>query len=120
VLDDRSLLPDPPRTDLWFVLYAQVEQADGADRRNVLLGRKRGAPSSKQDPKASQFAAAAWTASEVADALRLLAFPDTAPLSCLAVELLPNGEPVADGLGADLGQQRVLRTSPLQPIPSIC
>jgi hypothetical protein len=34
--------------------------------------------------------------------------------------MLPDGNPVADGLGANLGAQRVLRTSPLAPIPVIC
>jgi hypothetical protein len=119
VIDHRSLLPNPPRTDLWFVLYAQVEQADGADRRNVLLGRKLGQPS-KQSQRTPEFAAAAWTAAEVRDALHTLAFPVASPLSCLAVEMLPNGNPVTDGLGANLGAQRVLRTSPLAPIPVIC
>ena len=38
----------------------------------------------------------------------------------LAVELLPNGAPIADPLGADLGTQRVLRTSPLTGVPAIC
>jgi hypothetical protein len=27
---------------MWFLLYAQVHQADDADRRNVLLSRRRG------------------------------------------------------------------------------
>jgi hypothetical protein len=65
----------------------------------------------------------------------------TSSLSVLAVELLPFGQvqtrtdtipatasagtadaatPGADPLGADLGSRRILRTSPLTALPSIC
>ena len=39
------------------------------------------------------------------------------PLSCLAVETLPGGSKIGDPLGANLGQERLLRTSPLVPVP---
>jgi hypothetical protein len=42
------------------------------------------------------------------------------PLSCLAVETLPGGSKIADPLGASLGQERLLRTSPLVPVPPMC
>lgn len=42
------------------------------------------------------------------------------PLSCLAVETLPGGSAFPDPLGADLGQERLLRSSPLVPVPPIC
>jgi hypothetical protein len=32
----RNLLPASPRTQLWALLYTQVQQADGASQRNVL------------------------------------------------------------------------------------
>jgi hypothetical protein len=41
-------------------------------------------------------------------------------LSVLAVEVLPEAVQVPDPVGADLGQVRVLRTSPLTPVPLIC
>jgi hypothetical protein len=42
-------------------------------------------------------------------------------LSALAVELLPEpGSPFGDPLGQDLGQVRLLRTSPLTPVPAVC
>jgi hypothetical protein len=66
------------------------------------------------------YGAAAWTKEEISTTLARLSFPASAPLSCLAVELLPNGEPVADPLGTDLGTQRILRTSPLSPVPDVC
>ena len=36
------------------------------------------------------------------------------------IELLPQDIPPADPLGADLGGQRILRTSALTPVPAIC
>jgi len=41
-------------------------------------------------------------------------------LSCVAVETLPGGSPFPDPLGADLGQERLLRSSRLVPVPAIC
>ena len=53
--------------------------------------------------------------------LEALGLPHNSPLSVLAVELLPEPEsPFMDPLGKDLGQIRVLRTSPLTPVPAIC
>jgi hypothetical protein len=105
------------------LLYAQAEQVDGADRRNVLLLRK---PARwdrvgyDQSPASYSFGIATFGAAEVTLALETLGFADTAPLSVLAVELLPNGVSLADPLGAQLGTQRILRTSPLVPVPAIC
>ncbi|WGK65307.1 hypothetical protein [Croceiramulus getboli] len=33
----KNVTADPPRTELWALLYAQVKQADGLDYRNILL-----------------------------------------------------------------------------------
>ena len=52
--------------------------------------------------------------------LRALALPRNAPLSVLAVELLPELDRKPDPLGADLGRVRILRTSPLIPVPEVC
>ena len=52
--------------------------------------------------------------------LEALGFHDNAPLSVLAVELLPQDMIPADPLGANLGGQRILRTSPLTPVPPMC
>jgi len=40
----------------------------------------------------------------------------------LAVELLPGGDPsrLTDPLGRHLGEQRILRTSPLVPVEATC
>jgi hypothetical protein len=42
VLNTVSVQPVPPLSEMWFLLYAQVHQADDADRRNLLLSRRQG------------------------------------------------------------------------------
>ena len=49
-----------------------------------------------------------------------MAFEQSAPLSVMAVELFPQDIEPQDPLGADLGSQCILRTSPLEPVPVIC
>ena len=56
-----------------------------------------------------------------------LGLPATSPLSVLAVELIPEitlrsqaDAPRRDPLGESLGEVRILRTSPLAPVPPIC
>lgn len=41
VFDGRNVTADPPRTELWCLLYAQVHQADRRDFRNILLDDRR-------------------------------------------------------------------------------
>lgn len=40
VSDGRNVTADPPRTQLWCLLYAQARQADNLDSRNILLDDK--------------------------------------------------------------------------------
>ena len=131
VLDGRSLRPTPPETDIWVLLYAQVVQADGADHRNVLLGHKLAPPRFTRDEPfgafvggfqagRAAFGVATWSNDEVAFVLEALTLGRDAPLSCLAVETLPGAAPLPDPLGANLGHQRLLRSSPLVPVPAIC
>ncbi|MBI5473810.1 MAG: hypothetical protein HY961_15845 [Ignavibacteriae bacterium] len=40
VFNGKNVTADPPRTQLWCLLYAQVRQADNADFRNILLDDK--------------------------------------------------------------------------------
>lgn len=123
VLDGRPLQPTPPHSQMWVLLYAQAEQIDGADRRNVLLGRK-AAPWPRQTFETARgsyaYGEASFSDSEVMLSLRALGFVKTAPLSVLAVELLPQDVPPNDPLGSDLGGQRILRSSALTPVPVIC
>ena len=137
-----------PQTQIWFMLYAQALQADGASSRNILLGYAAGfpigqgavgtgAPAGGGGPHAYQE----FPQKQVIAWLNLLGLAQTSSLSVLAVELLPFGQvqtrtdttpatasagtadaaaPGADPLGADLGSRRILRTSPLTALPSIC
>jgi hypothetical protein len=128
VLDGRNLRPVVPNTEIWILLYVQVTQADGASQRNVLLGRVKA--ESTYVPQRGQLhaddrlslASARIPQHIVLDRLAALGLPKTASLSVVAVELLPEPatERFRDPLGSDLGHVRLLRTSPLQPVPSIC
>ncbi len=134
-----------PQTALWFMLYAQVTQTDGASQRNILLGRQQAtllpqtvggrvvttAHSQNREPRGT----VGFTAASIASALRLLGLPANAPLSVLCVEVLPGPTQLPrtlataatgavavleDPLGVQLGQRRILRTSPLTAVPAVC
>jgi len=117
-------------TEIWFLLYAQVREASGASWRNVLLKRQQGTPPLNGDDIVVRYATAGIPLSDAAAALRNLSLAAESPLSVLAVELLPASRQVLaeglplnryrDPLGADLGQVRILRTSPLVPVPPAC
>ncbi len=120
VYEGCSVRPSSPATEIWVLLYAQVIQADGAAWRNVLLGKKPALPFESIHKDSSSYGKASWSNDEVAYILEMLTLRQDTPLSCLAVETLPGGAPVPDPLGTNLGYQRLLRTSSLVPIPSIC
>jgi hypothetical protein len=113
LLDDGELLLRRQRCDA------------GADYRNALLSRKP-APFVPKPPENQQaypdalYGNATWSHKEITSLLDLLTLPRDTPLSCLAVETLPGGSPFPDPLGMDLGLERLLRTSPLVPVPAIC
>lgn len=134
---DGSLRRRPrPPTEMWMLLYAQVTQTDGADRRNILLGRKRAALPPRKDTGPSfsathlRFAGveqttgrAFWASDEVARSLLAYGLPEDSDLSVLAVETLPTARPdqaLSDPLGGDLGHVRLLRTSPLVAVAGGC
>lgn len=123
VLEGRNLLPRVPLSEIWHLLYAQVMQVDGDDWRNVLLSRKHAEPASQQSDARERLETvgiAEWTQEEIAIALRGLNLPRKAPLSVLAVEMLPELDRKPDPLGADLGYVRIIRTSPLISLGDIC
>jgi hypothetical protein len=99
-------------------------QADGTTRRNIQIDlRPLRIPRSRREETRRLFVEgeARWTGSEVRDALMIAGIPLSTPLSALAVEVLPepNGS-FADPLGGDLGQVRILRTSPLAGVDRDC
>jgi hypothetical protein len=146
LLDGQSALSarfGDPQTALWFMLYTQVTQTDGASQRNVLLDRQvahlltvvqPGVPRSlglNREPRGTTT----FDQNTIASLLSLLGLPATSPLSVLAVELLPGPvhffeedplrgpDAVAvaeEPLGRQLGLRRILRTSPLVAVPAIC
>lgn len=131
VRDGRSVRPMVPVTALWALLYAQVHQADDAERRNVLLGTREltvASPGLFQSaawlgPEATNADAAAtavWTTAEIEEALRQFTLGPDTPLSCLAVETLPGDQPWNDPLGVHLGYERFLRTSTLARVSGLC
>jgi len=62
-----------------------------------------------------------WAENEIVALLNDIGLPEDTPLSILGVELLPepNGT-FKDPVGANLGQVRILRTSALYPVDSLC
>lgn len=127
VSEGRPLLDGAPETELWGVLYTQVVQADGNDHRNILLGERR----MRSPERGRKFATNAipvtgtmgqcgWSQGEIESMLRSLRLPPNSPLSIVAVEMFSNFESVGQPLSADLGTQRIYRTSRLEPVPMIC
>lgn len=117
-----NVRPFPPRTRIGALLYAQVLQADGQDWRNVLLQTQYApaADDASYDASDRTFfrSTVVFAQRTIHQRLTALGLPDDASLSVVAVELLPTrtGEP----LGTDLGSTRILRTSPLTPVPELC
>ena len=154
VLNGRNITADPPRTEVWALLYAQVRQADDKDFRNILLDDRklqlvpqaRGRHELKgevvvaiQNRDAPRRAAGRWSQQEIAAALRELGLPLDSSLSVLCVEMMPTlaalristakvatfagapgGEESLRPLSDALGHFRILRTSPLTPVPDVC
>jgi hypothetical protein len=101
VFQDKRLT-DPaggndPRTRIWMLLYAQVMQADGATRRNVLIARAPAIPhldvvNGKPIPPQTRdvVGVAQFDEPSIEQRLTDLALPTNSPLSVLAVELLPS------------------------------
>jgi hypothetical protein len=138
-----------PQTRIWFMLYAQVLQADSVSYRNILLHHLRGKtlPTTQRrpglnlnpqhGPARDPLAGILFPEKDIEARLSLLNLPRTNPLSVLAVEFLPGPlnfpanvknptvqDPAAsaeeDPVGGNLGLRRILRTSSLTAVPAIC
>ncbi len=138
-----DFLEGDPQTRIWFMLYAQVLQADGASYRNILLTHSLGR-TLPNPPKQNGFnpqqsfnrdprAGITFSQAEIQSLLSSISLPAYTGLSVLAVEILPGPlnvprdvaatgaiEDGEDPLGANLGRRRILRTSPLAAVPAIC
>jgi hypothetical protein len=134
----QKVIPDPPNSKMWIVLYAQVRQADGESFRNIQLDARfapspeKPCPPRYQTGRGSVYGPAMitpketvgqtqWSQRELEHLLDVCHLPKESNLSILAVEVLPepNGN-IADPLGGDLGDVRILRTSPLVAAADLC
>ncbi len=144
--EGQNVLPQPPNTEIWVVLYAQVHQADGASMRNIQLGLQRaaskrevlgavGAVDGLTDGGAGlgadfaqeaglpsgPMALAGWSDAELEALLAEYGLGAETPVSALAIELIPEPNSLFDDpLRSELGEVRILRTSPLVAIPGVC
>jgi hypothetical protein len=120
----RRVLPNPPNTEIWVVLYARVMQADGSTKRNIQIDLRRvriPREPQRKTPTLVVEGEVVWSGADVKAALTLAGLPVEAHIGTLAVEVLPepNGS-FADPLGGDLGEVRILRTSPLVAVERGC
>jgi hypothetical protein len=123
VHDGRNVRRRFPRTSMWAVLYARVRQTDAASWRNLLLDRASMSPAQEfldtETDARTLFGQGFFEILQVRNLLRRLGLPDDTPLTTLAVELFTDPIP-PDPLGQDLGHARMLRVSPLVPVPDRC
>jgi hypothetical protein len=142
-LDNGVSLTEPnnPQTDIWFLLYAQVQRVDGLAWRNILLEKAVGTPVGSTKRKLNLRSAsvqipvrATFAQKEIESLLAHWQLPANTPTSVLAVELFNAEADViveddvlvaetavrADPLGAQLGARRILRVSPLTAVREIC
>ena len=116
--DGTNVLPNPPNSEIWIALYVQVHQADKASMRNILLDLQRARTPERDDKRFSRpretLAETKWADATLLALLKAFGLNADSPLSTLAIELLPepNGG-FRDPLRGDLGDVRILRTSPL-------
>lgn len=123
VHNGRNVRPRVPHTSMWAVLYARVQQTDAASWRNLLLARAMMLPVEQlmaiEADARTQFGEGFFEMLEVRELLRKLGLNDDTPLTALAVELFTD-PPLSDPLGQNLGHARILRVSPLAPVPDAC
>jgi hypothetical protein len=124
VWNGANYRPRVPTTDLWGLLYARVPQTDGAAWRNILLTRTRiFAPEGGQEIDGISplilYGEGVIPLNDVIGALGRLGLGPNTPLTALAAEMF--GDPFEqDPLGDRLGHARILRISPLAPVPDAC
>lgn len=126
VQDGRHVRPRLPKTRLWAVLYARVEQVDAAAWRNLMLLRTPLVPAGDVaavlPPDSAPpllYGEGRFALAEVQQSLRRRGLAADAPLTTLVVEFQTEPE-IEDPLGKNLGHARMLRVSPLVPVPDAC
>jgi len=148
VLNGRNISATPPQTTLWYMLYAQVRQADGKSYRNLLIHSgympylpKEQVLSKDQLPMQEEGTRSGIAVLQVADIetqLTAMGLPTHMNLSVLCVEMFPmenqwqldrryrkeirtaaTAEP-SNPLTTGLGNYRIYRTSALVPVAEVC
>jgi hypothetical protein len=95
VFNGADVTSNPPRTQLWALLYAQVKRADGEAYRNILLDdqlmirQRKNLQQVVINSDAIQYAITGWRNKDVAQMLTGLGLPVDSNLSVLVVEMLP-------------------------------
>ena len=106
VLNGKNITADPPRTQIWALLYAQVRQADDDDNRNILLDDRILIPRQRvleftkfgavalpvgafENRDAPIHGLAVWRGDEVTAMLASLGLASDSSLSVLCVEMMP-------------------------------
>jgi hypothetical protein len=129
VFGSRNVTMKPPATELWAMLYAQVSQADGKGKRNLLLAETRLEIPPSRGPLVREFlvnrlhagtslaiansfpgnldapatTVARWTEAEIEALLHRYGLALDTPLSVLAVEMMPRYDRfLRGGPGPDL------------------
>lgn len=147
VLNGKNVAANPPQTSLWYLLYAQVKQADGITNRNILLFSQQLTYTPVKNNNGTQdegtrYGTAAFQQETVSAKLRSMGLPVTTSLSVLCVEMFPlknvwrmpqdfrpevfdNAGNVAANEGPNpliegLGRYRIYRTSALVAVGDIC
>ena len=97
VFDGRNITANPPRTELWALLYAQVRMADDSDTRNILISdrklrlmpQKLSKGETPINSDATPQGITGWQNKEVEEMLGLYGLPSDSSLSVLCVEMMP-------------------------------
>jgi hypothetical protein len=116
VLDGTALYSsrEAPKTTMWFLLYVQAAQADGASARNILVAAEPGVhltpevdyidaalnvyvETIKASSGRNRLAVAVFHQAQIEAILDSVHLPSNLPLSVIAVEFLPGGT------GGDVG-----------------
>jgi len=149
VLNGKNITANPPQTSLWYMLYAQVRQADGLSYRNLLLssGYMPYVPPKRRvlakndvvsKEEGGKTGIAILKVEDIQQRLVELGLPKENSLSVLCVEMFPmdnmwhieggkhdyaNAERLAEPLNpltTGLGSYRIYRTSQLVPVAEVC
>jgi hypothetical protein len=118
----NNCTPVFPRTNIYALLYAQVLQADGKQYRNILIDQV-----SLQKPQRNTnidkpVGLTSWNLKEIRTKLLRKGIDINAPLSVLAIEIMPDSRPADLPVNSliDLENIRILRTSRLYKIAESC